>query len=102
MEKETNKLEELKNESVKKMCELALEAFDNLPEETRKIEFSKLTIASLLIKQVIESVKELPEEEFTEICKSNEFVANTFKRISLFNTLGVDLGYARRIDTDDK
>ena len=93
---------ELKNESVKKICNLALEAFDKLPEETRKIEFSKLTIASSLIEQVIESVKELPEKDFTEICKSNDFVADTFKIISMFNTLGVELGYARRIDTDDK
>ena len=90
----------MKNVDIKEMCELALKAFDELPADARKIEFSELTIGTLILKQVINSVKKLTEEEFNKICE-NDFVADVFKRISIFNEVGVDLGYAKKVKKND-
>lgn len=91
----------MENSYIKEMCELALKAFDELPADARLTQFSELTIGTLILKQVINSVKTITEEEFNKICE-NDFVADVFKRISLFNELGVDLGYAKRVDKDGK
>lgn len=87
----------MKNSDINEMCELALKAFDELPADARKKQFSELTIGTLILKQVINSVKTITEEEFNKICE-NDFVADIFKRISIFNELGVDLGYAKRVE----
>lgn len=54
-------------------------------------------MASSIIKQVIESVKELDVDKFKEILNKDEFIADTFRRISIWIECGVDLGYTKRI-----
>lgn len=87
----------MKNADIKEMYELALKAFDELPADARIKEFSELTIGTLILKQVINSVKTLTEEEFNKICE-NDFVADVFNRISIFSEVGVDLGYTKRVE----
>ena len=86
------------NEILKINCKLLLEAFDKLDEDTRIIEFSKMAVASSIIKQVIDSVRELGDNKFTEILAKDEFIADTFRRIGIFNEVGIDLGYTKKVE----
>jgi len=86
---------------IKEQCKQLLTEFDKLEGESRQREFNKMAIASMIIKQVIESVQEIGTDRFKEILVKDDFVADTFRRIGIYNEIGVELGYTVRIDDDN-
>ena len=102
MEKEIQDIINQDNDILKINLELLLKAFDQLDEETRQIEFNKMAMALSIIKQIIESVRELSVDKFKEILNKDEFVSDTFRRIGIWNECGIDLGYTKRINNENK
>lgn len=102
MEKEIQDIINKDNDILKINLQLLLKAFDKLDEETRQIEFNKMAMAGSIIKQVIDSVRELGDDKFREILNKDEFIADTFRRIGIWNECGIDLGYTKRINDENK
>lgn len=90
------------NEVLKINLQLLLKAFDRLDEESRQIEFNKMAVAESIIKQVIDSVRELGNDKFREVLAKDEFVADIFRRIGIWNECGLDLGYTKRVEDEQK
>ena len=89
-------------DELKKQCEELLKSFDKLDDKDRQMEFNKMAIASMIIKQVIDSVKELGIDEFRKVVVKDDFIADIFRRIGMYNEIGVELGYAKRIEEENK
>lgn len=101
MNKEIDEMLKQDNEVLKINLQLLLKAFDNLDTESRQIEFNKMAMAAGIIKQVIDSVRELSNDKFREILAKDEFVADTFRRIAIWNECGLDLGYTKKVENDN-
>ena len=99
--KTTAELKKYEDE-LKKQCEELLKSFDKLDDKDRQMEFNKMAIASMIIKQVIDSVKELGIDEFRKVVVKDDFIADIFRRIGMYNEIGVELGYAKRIEEENK
>lgn len=104
-EKNIDEIENVLDEDIEVLkinIDLLLKAFDCLNEDVRKKEFSKMAVAASIVKSIIDDVRKLGEEKFNEVLMKDEFVAETFHRLGTYMSLGVDLGYAIKINPEEK